>query len=63
MSIQVAAFTHRPTLSRMPCPICLLDTLHKCWRCIHCGHDSSPKVVKRPAFGAKLVLGRRRSKP
>jgi hypothetical protein len=61
VSMAPAPLTHRPTLSRIPCPICLVDTLHKLWKCIHCGNDSTPpKRVSKPAFGARLVLGRRR---
>jgi hypothetical protein len=44
-------------LSRIHCPVCLSETLHKGYRCLHCNHDATPTPKPRkPAFGARLVL-------
>lgn len=64
MSFNLAPLTHRPTLARQPCASCGVDTLHKLFKCIHCGTDTSRKADGKPAFGAKLVLGSgRRGRP
>lgn len=56
MSISLAPLTHRALLTRVPCPVCLRDTLHAHQLCIHCGHSTVFTPEKKPAFGARLVL-------
>ena len=59
MSIGIAPLTHRCLLTREPCPICQRETLHKAFTCLSCGYTALRVVVKRKAFGARLVLNRR----
>ena len=57
MTLGVAPLTHRALLSRIHCPVCLAETLHKGYRCLHCDHDATPTPKPhKPAFGARLVL-------
>jgi len=58
MSIGVAPLTHHCLLQRAVCSHCHLETLHKGYRCLHCGFDHTPpRKPPRKAFGARLVLG------
>ena len=59
MSIGIAPLTHRCLLYRSPCPVCNRETLHKAFRCLTCGHATTVVIIKRKAFGARLVLNRR----
>jgi hypothetical protein len=57
VTLGIAPLTHRALLSRIDCPSCHLETLHRGYKCLHCGHDHTPgRKPKKPAFGARLVL-------
>lgn len=58
--INICPITHRTPLYRNPCPICRRETLWKACHCLSCGYTELRVVVKRKAFGARLVLNRKR---
>lgn len=60
MSLSVAPLTHKSRLSRLYCPSCLRETLHRTFLCLHCLTNHPPQKPTGPAYGARLVLSKPR---
>jgi len=60
VSLTLCPWSHRSPIYRSPCPICQRETLHKAFTCLTCGHQITVVIVRKRAFGARLVLNRRR---
>ena len=60
MALNICPFSHVHAIYRDLCPVCQRETLHRTFTCLSCGHRPTIVVVHKKAFGARLVLNRKR---